>query len=171
MNAILLRRSIRHYTSEPVPAAMITDLLRAAMAAPSAGNEQPWQFVVINDRALLDRIPRFHPHARMLHEATTAILVCGDLSKVIHEGYWVQDCAAATENLLLAATELKLGAVWVGVYPREERVAAFRDLLGIPQDIVPFTLVPVGFPDEEKGPVDRFDSRRIHYNAWLSEQR
>lgn len=171
MNAILLRRSIRHYTSDPVPATMVTDLLRAAMAAPSAGNEQPWQFVVINDRALLDRIPRFHPYARMLHEAPTAILVCGDLSKIIHEGYWVQDCAAATENLLLAATELKLGAVWVGVYPREERVEAFRELLGIPQNIVPFALVPVGFPDEEKEPVDRFDSRRIHYNAWRSDQR
>lgn len=171
MNAILLRRSIRHYTSDPVPSTMITDLLRAAMAAPSAGNEQPWQFVVINDRTILDKIPRFHPFARMLHEANTAILVCGDLSRVIHEGFWAQDCAAATENLLLAATELKLGAVWVAVYPREERVAAFRELLEIPQDIVPFALVPVGFPDEEKEPVDRFDSRRIHYNAWLSDQR
>jgi nitroreductase len=166
MKAILARRSIRRYTSEPVSDTDITELLEAAMCAPSAGNEQPWQFVVITERRLLDKIPGFHPYAQMVYEAPTAILVCGDMRKDLHKGYWVQDCAAAAENILIAVTAKGLGAVWVGIYPRDDRVKALRKLLDIPEHVVPFALIPLGHPAEEKPPANRFDKGRIHYNGW-----
>ena len=166
MKAILTRRSIRKYKPQAVPDEIITELLTAAMSAPSAGNEQPWEFVVINDRKLLDRIPEFHPYATMLKEAPVAILVCGDLKREKHKGYWVQDCSAATENILIAVNEKKLGAVWLGIYPREERVAGLRKLLGIPENIVPFSLIAIGYPAEVKEPADRFDPVRVHQNRW-----
>ena len=166
LDAIARRRSIRKYTSHPVDGNVIEKLLRAAMSAPSAGNQQPWQFVVITDRSALDAIPSFHPHAAMLKHAPAALLVCGDLEREKHKGYWVQDCAAATQNLLLAATASGLGAVWTGVYPREDRVAGMRKLLGIPDQIVPFALVPIGHPDESPPAADRFDPSRIHHGKW-----
>ena len=166
MKAILTRRSIRKYKPQAVPDEIITELLTAAMCAPSAGNEQPWEFVVINDRKLLDKIPEFHPYATMLKEAPVAILVCGDLKREKHKGYWVQDCSAATENILIAVNEKKLGAVWLGIYPREERVAGLRKLLGIPENIVPFSLIAIGYPAEVKEPADRFDPVRVHQNRW-----
>jgi len=166
MKAILNRRSIRKYTDQPVPERLLIELLEAAMCAPSAGNEQPWQFVVIDQRGILDEIPKFHPYAAMVAEAPVAILVCGDLDKDLHRGYWVQDCAAATENILIAVQDKGIGAVWVGVYPREDRVQAMRALLGIPDSVVPFALISLGYPAEEKPPANRFDAGRIHYNGW-----
>lgn len=166
MQAILSRRSIRRYTDQPLPEALITDLLKAAMSAPSAGNQQPWQFVVINERGILDKIAQFHPYARMLLEAPAAILVCGDLKLETSKGYWVQDCSAATQNLLLAAHASGLGAVWLGVYPREERVVALRALLGLPEHIAPLALVAVGYPAESKPPSNRYDAARVRYNRW-----
>jgi nitroreductase len=160
------RRSIRQYTGQEVSNEEITQVLKAAMAAPSAGNEQPWEFVVVRDRAKLDRIPTFHPHALMLKHAPVAILVCGDLNREVHKGYWVQDCSAATQNLLLAVQALGLGGVWVGVYPKEERVNGFRQLLGIPEHVVPFALIPIGHPAEQKPPADRFNESRVHYDQW-----
>jgi len=136
------------------------------MAAPSAGNEQPWEFVVIRDRKLLSAIPKFHPYSLMLYEASVAILICGDPSKEKYAGFWVQDCSAATENMLLEAIELGLGAVWLGVYPNQERIAGMRKLLNIPESLVPFSLVSLGYPAEQKEPTDRFDAGRIHYDTW-----
>jgi nitroreductase len=121
IEAILGRRSIRSYTDKPVAKETVQQLLEAAMAAPSAGNQQPWHFVVVDDRALLEKITTVHPYAQMAKSAQLGILVCGDLSLEMHQGYWVQDCAAATENLLVAAHALGLGAVWTGVHPRSER--------------------------------------------------
>lgn len=166
MEAILTRRSIRKYTESAVPGDLIEEILEAAMAAPSAGNEQPWHFVVINKRELLDAIPRFHPHSKMLKHAPVAVLVCGDLSLEKHKGYWVQDCSAATQNLLLAAHALGLGAVWLGVFPREERVKGLSKLLGLPENIVPLALVSMGYAAEEKPRADRFKEERIRYNGW-----
>ena len=103
MEAILARRSIRKYTDQPVPDGVIKELLDAAMSAPSAGNQQPWHFVVLRDREILDEVPKFHPHSLMVKEASAAILVCGDPTLEKHKGYWVQDCTAATENILIAA--------------------------------------------------------------------
>jgi nitroreductase len=166
LNLILSRRSIRKYTRSDVDDSQIELLLRAAMSAPSAGNEQPWHFIVIRNRGILDRIPSIHPFSLMLREAPAAILVCGDLACEKYKGYWVQDCSAAVENILLAANGLGLGAVWLGVYPVENRAEAFRELLGIPATVVPLALVPVGFPAEEKPPADRYDPSRIHRNLW-----
>ena len=166
MESIFNRKSIRKYTSQPVSDSQIQQLVKAAMAAPSAGNEQPWEFVVLRDRTTLNAIPKFHPYSLMLYEASVAILVCGDLSREKYKGYWVQDCAAATENMLLAAVELGLGAVWLGIYPIEERLTAMRMLLNISETIVPFSLVSIGYPAEQQKPSDRFDASRIHYDRW-----
>jgi nitroreductase len=166
MDAILSRRSIRKYTGQPVPDEMIGELLKAAMSAPSAGNQQPWHFVVIRERSILDQIPKYHPYSAMLKEASVAVLVCGDLKSEKHKGYWVQDCSAATQNLLIAAQAKGLGAVWLGVYPREDRVAGIRGLLGLPDRIVPLSLIPIGYKGEEKPPADRYDASRVHHNRW-----
>lgn len=166
MEAIYKRRSIRRYTGDPVSREQLLDLISAGMSAPSAGNEQPWHFIVIDDRGLLDRVPDVHPHAQMVRQAPVAILVCGDLMLEKHPGFWVQDCAAATENILIAVASRGLGSVWLGVYPREDRVAGMRKLLDLPDHIVPFALLPVGYPAEKKGPRDDFDISRVRYNGW-----
>jgi nitroreductase len=166
MEALLTRRSVRSYRDQPVSESQIETLLRAAMAAPSAGNERPWHFVVVRDRAVLDAIPSVHPYAKMAAEAPLAIVVCGDTSLEKYEGFWVQDCAAATENLLLAAHATGLGAVWCGVYPSEERVKGVRKLVLIPESVVPLAIVVIGVPGEEKAPSDRFDASRIHRDRW-----
>ncbi len=167
MKAIMNRRSIRKYTSQPVTDEQIRSLLEAAMSAPSAGNEQPWHFIVIRDRELLDEITTVHTHASMLKQASVAVLVCADprLNK-FDVDYWIQDCAAATENLLVAVQDMGLGAVWLGVYPREERVAGLRRIFNIPEEVIPFALVPVGYPAEQKGPEDRYREDRVHQNRW-----
>ena len=166
IDAILFRRSIRRYTSQPVSDNVIKELLEAAMSAPSAGNEQPWHYVVITDRAILDEIPKYHPYSSMVREAPVAILVCCDLHLDRHDGLWVQDCSAATENLLIAVQAKGLGAVWLGVYPREERVTGLRKLLGIPEHVIPFSLIPIGYPAEHKPKANRYDTSRVHHNRW-----
>jgi nitroreductase len=166
IEAILTRRSIRKYKPDPVPDEVVKELLEAAMSAPSAGNQQPWHFIVIHDRAILDAIPTFHPYSQMLKEAPLGIVVCGDLEKQIHDGYWVQDCSAATENLLLAAHAKGLGAVWLGVYPREPRVIGVKEILKLPDYIIPLCIISLGLPAEEKPPAKRFIPERIHYDRW-----
>ena len=166
IDAILSRRSVRRYTAEQVPEKVIHELLEAAMSAPSASNEQPWQFVIINDRQVLDEIPKYHPYAGMLKEASLAIAVCGDLELEALKGYWVQDCSAATENILIAAQANGLGAVWLGVYPWQERVAATRKLLGLPEHIIPLCLISIGYPAEKKPRANRYNASRVHYNRW-----
>jgi len=167
VEAILTRRSIRKYTDENIPEGLVTELLEAAMAAPSAGNQQPWQFVTIDDRRVLDAIPEFHPYSQMLTEAPLAILVCIDEEiEKMAKGYAVQDCAAATENILLAAHGKGLGAVWLGVHPVAERVEAVRKLLGLPDHVMPFALISIGHPAEEKPPAERYDASRVHHNGW-----
>ena len=166
MEAILSRRSIRKYTEQPVTDEVIKELLEAAMSAPSAGNEQAWQFVVIKDRGILDQIPKYHPYSRMVKQASVVILVCGDLKSEKHKGYWVQDCSAATENLLIAVEAKGLGAVWLGVYPREDRVNGLRELLGLPEHVVPLSLIPIGYKGEEKPPANRYDPSRVHRDRW-----
>jgi len=163
---VLSRRSIRKYTSEPVPDDVVERLLRAAMAAPSAGNQQPWQFVVIRDRATLTAITEVHPYSTMLPGAPAVILVCGDAASCKWPQMWEQDCAAATENLLIEAEVLGLGAVWLGVHPLEERVRGIRALLGMPDSVVPFAIVPLGHPAESKPPSDRYDEARVHHERW-----
>jgi len=164
--AILSRRSIRRYTSQPVPYELIDELMKAAMNAPSAGNEQPWHFVVINDHKIIDEIPKFHLDSSMLTEASVAILVCGDLKEEKHQGFWIQDCSAATQNILIASHAKGLGAVWLGIYPREERINGVRKLLGIPEHVMPLSLIAIGYPAEQKPPANRYNISRIHKNHW-----
>ncbi|ACV68492.1 nitroreductase family protein [Desulfohalobium retbaense] len=164
--ALYTRRSIRKYTDAPVSDEAIRELLGAAMIAPSAGNAQPWQFVVINDRTMLTKLSQVHPYAGMVQQAPVSILVCGDLRQEKFAGYWVVDCAAAVQNLLLAAHGLGLGAVWTGLYPQQERIDAVRSIVGLPEQIIPHSLIPVGHPAESSKKVDRFKEERVQYNGW-----
>ena len=166
MEAILSRRSIRKYTAEAVPDNIIQELLQAALSVPSASNQQPWQFVIIDDRNALNLIPSYHPYSGMVKEASAVILVCGDLKLETSKGFWVQDCSAATQNLLLAAHAKGLGAVWLGVYPREDRVTGLKKLLNLPDHVLPLALVPIGFPAEEKPPANRYYPSTVHHNHW-----
>lgn len=165
MKAILERRSIRKYTGEPVSEEDMKDLMKAAMAAPSAHNKQPWEFIIVEERQLLIEITKFHPYSKMLNEAPFAIIVCGDQSKDDF-GYCVQDCSAATENILIAACDKGLGAVWLGVYPKEDRIMGVRKIFGIPEHVIPISIIAVGHPDEKKEPADRYDDNRIHLDKW-----
>jgi nitroreductase len=166
LEAILTRRSIRSYESKPVEERLVKKIIEAGMSAPSAGNEQPWHFIVIKDREILAKVPEFSPHAHMINQASLGILICGDPDLEKHKGFWVQDCAAAVENMLLAIRALGLGAVWTGVYPKEERVRGFKELLGLPKRIIPLAFIPVGYPAEESKKEDRFKPERIHYEQW-----
>ncbi len=166
LDAITGRRSIREYTDEAVSRETVGELLAAAMSAPSAADEQPWQFIVIDDPHILENIPSINPLTAGSGHAPVAILVCGDLTLLRTPEFWVQDCAAATENLLLAARAMGLGAVWTGVFPLEDRIRGFQSLFSLPDHIVPFALVPIGHPAEEPPAADRFREDRIHYNGW-----
>ncbi len=166
MNTIYTRRSIRKYIPEPVREEDLMKIIKAGMNAPSAGNEQPWHFVIIHDRKILNAIADFHPFAQMAREAPVAILVCGEPDLEKHKGMWVQDCSAATQNMLLEITDLGLGGVWVGVYPREKRMDGVRELLNMPSNIIPFSLIPLGHPGEKKEPNDKFLKERIRVNLW-----
>jgi len=166
LEAIYQRRSIRKYKNQPVPEELVREILAAAMMAPSAGNAQPWQFIVITERETLARVKDFNPHAGMAAEAPLAIMICGDLNLEKFPGFWVQDCAAATQNLLLAAQARGLGTVWTGIYPMEDRVASFSRHFGLPPRVIPMALVVMGWPAQKIKGEDRFKVERIHTETW-----
>lgn len=169
METILNRTSIRSYTDKVVEPEKVEQLLRAAMAAPTAVNKQPWVFVVVTQRELLDSLAVRLPYAKMLESVSTAIVVCGNLDKAlleVNQAHWVQDCSAASQNILLAAQSMGLGAVWTGVFPREDRVADVRGVLNIPLNLVPLNVIPVGYPKGDVTPKDKWNSENIHYNKW-----
>jgi nitroreductase len=166
MEAILTRRSVRNYIKKKVPEKIISEILNAAVSAPSAGNEQPWQFVIINKREILDEVTTFHPNAKMLLEAPLGILVCGDLKLETFKGYWMLDCSAATQNILLSARALGLSACWLGIYPRDERITKIRKMMNLPDNIIPFSLVSIGYSKSYQKTVERLDDFRIHMNQW-----
>lgn len=166
---IMTRTSVRSYTSEPVTDEQLDTLLRAAMAAPTAGNKQPWRMVVVNDRAELDTIASTFPTMRMAAHAPLAVIMCGVPSETFDgEGvdYWKQDVSAASENLLLAAHAIGLGAVWCGIYPITDRVEKFSKLLNLPDTIVPMACVCIGHPDGQSKPKDKWKPERVQYNTW-----
>jgi len=160
---IKARRSIRKYTSEPVTDEQIQTLLEAAMAAPSASNLKPWEFVVVRDAALRKELSGVHPWAKMAADAAVVFVICGRPKDSDH---WVEDCSAATQNLLLAVTALGLGAVWVAIYPRAQREDGVRRILHLPEDWRPLCLVPVGHPAETKPPRTQYDPARVHYDSF-----
>ncbi|MCD4673901.1 MAG: nitroreductase family protein [Anaerolineaceae bacterium] len=166
IKAILTRRSVRHFTADPISPEEQDTLLRAAMHAPSANNQQPWQFIVIDDRQILTGLTEIHPYAGSLLESPIGILVCGDLNLAKSKDYWVQDCSAATQNLLVAAHGLGLGAVWLGVYPRQARYEAIQKFLKLPDMVIPFALIAVGHPANPLPTANRYLAERIHLNKW-----
>lgn len=163
LSIIFARRSIRQYTDQPLTQAEIRSLLEAGMAGPSASNRRPWHFVVVTDRGALQALAQAHPFGKMLADAALAIAVCGDpeLSR-----WWVQDCAAATENILIAAAGLGLGGVWLGSHGNPERERALRQVLGIPEQIGVLSLLSIGHPGETKEPRTQYDPGRIHAEHW-----
>jgi nitroreductase len=169
IEAILTRRSIRAYTGRIVSDELITQLLKAAMAAPSAGNQRPWEFIVVRDRSTLSKIAEFSPYAGMVRNADVVVVVCADLSREKHRGFWVQDCSAAIQNMLVAARALGLGAVWLGAHPHEERVRQLRAIFELPEHIIPMSGVSIGYPVDHPGPAERFDPKRIHREQWQEQ--
>jgi nitroreductase len=161
---IFRRRSIRQYSGEPVTEKDVKALLQAGMAAPSASNLKPWHFVTVTNRSKLKELAEAHPYGKMLVEAGLAIAVCGDPK--LSERYWDQDGAAATENILLAAEGLGLGAVWLGCHPRTERKQAIRKVLGIPDAIETLSLIAIGHPAEKKPARTQYDETRVHREEW-----
>ncbi len=167
MNAIERRRSIRKYIpGREVEAPLVEKLLRAAMMAPSARNNQPWHFIVCDDRSVLDELHARHPYSGMLKTAPLCIVVLGDASLEAAPGFYMLDCAAATQNMLLMAAELGLGTCWMGVTPRQDRMEVLKDYFKLPEHISVFALVAVGWPDETIAPPERYNTDRIHTNRW-----
>ena len=162
------RKSVRQFTSEPVSDEHIETMLKAAMAAPSAVNYQPWRFVVITEREKLDAMAEILPYAKMLRQAPLAIVVCGETTwfEGNENPYWQQDCSAATQNILLTAEALGLGAVWTGVYPNMELARPLGKFLGLPATVQPLCTIPIGHHDGTTQPRDKWKPENIHYNKW-----
>ena len=169
INNIMTRVSVREFTSEKITEAQIDTLLRAAMAAPSAINKQPWAFIVVTDDDLIAKLGEALPYSRCSNHPACAIIPCGDLSKAI-EGdmgaFWINDVSAATENLLLAAHSMGLGAVWTGLHPDMNRASMVQQMLGLPEHIIPLCIIPVGIPAEQPAVKDKYKPENIHYNGW-----
>ena len=169
INNIMSRTSVRFYEETPIEDAKIEMLLKAAMAAPTAGNKQPWKFVVIRDKDILHSISTNLNTMKMAENAPLAIVVCGDLDNTFPgdgRDYWVQDTSAATENLLLAAHASGLGAVWCGIYPMPERIEFLQQLLHLPGNIVPLNVIPIGYPADTQPAKDKWKPENIHYDTW-----
>ena len=168
LEAILSRRSIRKYKDRPVEPEKIEKILQAAMQGPSAVNERPWHFILATDKSILSEIPTVSPYAQMVRSAPMAIIVCGDRDLERLDGMWVQDCAIASTNILLAAHSLGLGAVWTAAYPLPGRVEGLQRILGLPKNVIPLCVIPIGYPAEEKPKNERYDPSRVHENKWTS---
>jgi nitroreductase/flavin reductase (DIM6/NTAB) family NADH-FMN oxidoreductase RutF len=171
LDNIATRVSVRSYLDKPVEDAKIEQLLRAGMAAPSAMNKQPWHFVVVTDKQQLAALAKANPYAGMAAKAPLAIVVCGDMNKALSGNareFWMQDCSAATENILLAANAMGLGAVWTGTYPSEERVKAVSKELQLPKKLIPLNTIVIGYPDGENTPKDKWKPANVSYNFYGS---
>ncbi|TCL65885.1 nitroreductase [Hydrogenispora ethanolica] len=163
LESILNRKSIRKYTSQAITPETIRELLTAAMSAPSACNQQPWHFVVITERNILNELSTIHSGLQMLAEAPLAILICVEPKLAQLDFFWQHDCAAATENILLAATASGLGGVWLGINPNgDEASQRIASIVNLPQSIVPFAMVSLGYPAEVKAAGDRYRPERVH---------
>ncbi len=162
MKEIFERRSIRKYKHTPVAEEDVLKIVKAGINAPSARNSKPFEFIIIDDRAVLDEMSERNEHARMLKDAPVAIAVCG------HEAteFWPQDLAAATQNILLEATSLGLGTCWLGIYPIAIKEKYTKEILGVPEDVRVLSLIAVGYGDEEKHPNDKYDENIVHRNKW-----
>ena len=170
IDSIANRRSIRSYKDTPVGRDTIEVLLKAGMTAPTASNNQPWEFVVVTNQETRKQLVQAKPHAEMLLEAPACIIVCGNRERFYPEeevqDFWVQDCSAATENILVAAASLGLGTCWCGVFPRKARLEAVSKVLCLPADILPLNLIALGYPDETPPVKDKWRPDRVHWERW-----
>lgn len=168
-NNILSRTSIRSFTEQPVADYLQWALLHAGMSAPSGVNKQPWEFILIDDKIILEQLADALPYAKMAAKAPMAIVVCGNAERFlegIDSTLWIQDLAAVSENILLAAHALGLGAVWTCLFPHEERMAEAKRILDIDDTIIPFNLIPVGYPEKEHAPINKWHPERVHHNKY-----
>ncbi len=168
LDAIFARRSIRSYKDMPVGDEAVKDILEAAMAAPSAVAKDPWDFIVVRDKTLLAKIADILPNGKMIAHAPLGIIVCGDIGRA-HGGelsYMLQDCSAAVENMLLAVSMLGLGACWLGVHPRPERISRLKTMFSLPENIIPVAAVAIGHPAEKIEARTRYDEKKIHHGKW-----
>lgn len=166
LTAIMTRRSVRQFTDEPVTAEQLDTLLRAAMAAPSAGNQQPWRFVIARDEATRAKLATATPYSSPAGRAPLAIVVLADTRGNKHPGYWVQDCSAAVENLLLAAHAIGLGGVWIGVHPTDDREAVVREIVEAPEGFAALCMIAIGHPAGPGPDVDRFNAEWVRDERW-----
>jgi nitroreductase len=164
---LITRRSIRKYTGEVIPGEDIKKIIKAGMFAPSANNMRPWHFIIVDDRLQIGKIMKVHPFSAMLSRASHAIIVCGDETLRNGPMYYPLDCSAATQNILLAAHSLGYGSVWLGVYPRAERIKEISEIFGLPEHILPVSIVSIGVPEKIPQTIpDRFEAEKIRINHW-----
>lgn len=164
---IIHRVSVRRYADKPVMAEQVSAILHAAMSAPSGVNKQPWEFIVVDEPELLAQLADALPYAKMAAHASVAIVVCGNKERFldgIDGNLWEQDLSASSENILLAAHSIGLGGVWTCIYPHEERIDPVRSILNLPENLVPFNLIPIGYPEKEHAPMDKWHPERVHLN-------
>ena len=166
LKAISTRRSIRKYTTEAISDEILNTLLRAGMDAPSALDEQPWHFLAIRNRETLKKIPEFHSHCDLVKEAPACIILCCDKKLEKLPGFWVQDCSACAQTILLAAHAQGLGAVWIGVHPSQRDVDGIRRMFDLSENIIPFCMIAIGYPDEPYPEKSNFREDRIHLDKW-----
>ena len=166
MDIINKRRSIRKFIDKPVESEKIEKLLIAAMQAPSAKNQRPWEFIVVNNRKILDELSKYSNYANAVLTAPVSIVLVSNIEGLQNPEFWEQDMSAGTENMLLEAVHLGLGAVWLGVNPIQERMDFIKKLFDLPDNIIPFSVVPTGYTERENKFVDRFNKDKIHYNKW-----
>lgn len=170
LTCLMNRKSVRSYLDKPVAAQDVQTILRAGMAAPAAVNQQLWEFIVIDQPEVLTVLGEALPYAKMLLHAHLAMVVCGNLTKTFDHNpqslYWIMDCSAATENILLAVEALGLGAVWTAVFPDPARVDCVQRILNLPQTVVPLNVIPIGYPKPDEPPKDKWNPSAVHWNHW-----
>jgi nitroreductase len=169
LKTIFSRKSVRKYKNEPIEKDKIILLVKAGMAAPSAVDKRPWDFIVVTDKKILKELSDKLPYAKMTQNAAVAIIVCGNIEKQ-YQGkdsvFWIMDCSAATENILIAAESLGLGAVWTAVYPEKERINSVKKILNIPENVIPLNVIPIGIPLSTEMPKNKYDPSQLHFNKW-----
>ena len=161
---ILNRKSVRTYSDKKIEQDKIDTILKCAMAAPSAMNKQPWELLVVTDKKILEQVSSIVPNASYCRTCQLAIIVCGN--KSVSENFWIQDCCAVTENILLTVESLKLGAVWCAVFPNDAKVKQIQELFKLPEDVIPLNVIPMGYPLVKENPKDKYSSKKIHLNKW-----
>lgn len=168
LNNIYNRKSVRTYTDDEISKEDLLKIVKAGMCAPSACNFQPWEFIIIRDSETLEDMGKIHKYSKMFKNAKAGIIVLGDLNKTIKDEkeFWVQDCAAVTENILLSASALGIGSVWTGIYPVDVRITALKKYFKLPDHICPFSLIALGYPDNENEVKDKMDENKIHWEKW-----